>query len=96
MQLSASSQCENLAVGTTFCVQGGRLHRGDCLQLTLENRNIEAVVERFDITGLYLDIKGARAICRPWENGDQFLMRCRGTSSSWTVGSVEAHEMTAA
>jgi hypothetical protein len=24
------------------------------------------------------------------------LMRCRGTSSSWTVQSVEAHEMTAA
>lgn len=96
MQHSASSQCGNLDLGTTFCVQGGSLHRGDRLQLTLDNSHIEAVVERFDITGLYLDIKGARASCRPWQNGDKALMRCRGTSSSWTVQSVEAHEMMSA
>lgn len=93
---TASSQCGNLSRGMTFCVQGGSLHSGDQLSLALENGKIEALIERFDITGLYLTINGARADCRPWQNGDKPLARCRGTSSSWTVESVEADEMTPA
>lgn len=93
---TASSQCGSLSRGTTFCVQGGSLHNGDRLQLELENGSVEALVDRFDITGLYLTIDGAHASCRPWQNGDQPVARCWGTSSSWTVESVEADEMTPA
>ena len=93
MKHTASSQCDSLSLGMTFCVQGGSLHRGDRLQLELENGSVEAHIERFDITGLYLTIDGARADCRPWQNGDKPLARCRGTSSSWTIESVEADEM---
>lgn len=96
MKHTASSQCGSLNRGMTFCVQGGSLHRGDRLLLALENGSIEALIERFDITGLYLTIEGARVDCRPWQNGDKSLERCRGTSSSWTVESVELNEMTPA
>jgi len=87
----ASSASPSITSGAALCIQSGSLRRGDALQVSLAgDTRARARVERFDMTGLYLSVDGQRVKCRPWQKGDMDLNRCRGTSSRFTVQSVEA------
>lgn len=76
--------------GMTLAIHSGVLRRDDVLNVQMpEDGMLRAVVERFEVTGLYLSMNGKRLICRPWRTGDASTGRVCGTLSKWTVDQIE-------
>ena len=88
--LTATSACASISPGAALCIQSGSLRRGDRVHIALPGGELTAQINAFDMTGLYLTLDGQAIKCRPWQKGDVDLDRCRGTSSRFTVATVEA------
>ena len=85
----AISSSRDIGRGMTFTIRSGSLHRDDTLNMEMPGgHSVQAGVERFDPTGLYITIDGARLKCRPWRTGDGDAVRPTGTISKWTVDQV--------
>ena len=85
----AITNSPDLGRGVAFTIQSGALRRQDVLDLLLaEGEKTEAIVERFDVTGLSIRLNGAIFKCRPWQMGDAEVRRLSGTFSVWTIDQV--------
>jgi hypothetical protein len=88
---SAHASCRDMERGTSFTIQSGSLRRGDILNLHCpDDHTVQGGVERFDATGLYLNVNGTHIKCRPWCTGDASTGRPSGTLSKWTVEHIQA------
>ncbi|MDV6332310.1 hypothetical protein [Asticcacaulis sp. 201] len=84
---------DNVLPAMTLSIHTGVLRHRDILDIGLPSgKTAEALVDRFDVTGLYLIMNGKRLVCRPWRGGDGPVTRLPGTSSNWTVDRIDAHE----
>ncbi len=82
----AITNSRDLGRGVAFTIQSGVLRRQDVLDLQLSgNEKAEAIIERFDVTGLCISLNGSVFKCRPWQMGDAEVKRLPGTISSWTI-----------
>ena len=85
----AITNSRDIGRGTALSIQSGALRRLDVLNLQLaEDRQIEAVIEHFDPTGLSIRLNGMICKCRPWRMGDAAFKRLSGTVSNWTIEQV--------
>ena len=85
----AITNSQDLGRGVAFTIQSGALRRQDVLDLQLGgNEKIKAVIERFDVTGLFISLNGSLFKCRPWRMGDAGVQRLSGTISSWTIDQI--------
>jgi hypothetical protein len=88
-QYYAIANSRNIGCGTAFTIQSGVLRRLDLLDLQLEeDGKVEAVIERFDSSGLSIRLNGSICRCRPWQMGDAAVRRLPGTVSSWTIDQI--------
>ncbi len=85
----AITSSSDLGRGMSFTVQSGVLRHRDVIDLKLAGgKKADAVIERFDVTGLSISVNGSICQCRPWRMGDATVERLPGTISSWTIEQI--------
>jgi hypothetical protein len=83
---SAISLSPVIAHDVTFVITATDFEISDVLDIHLSSGGtVPAVIERFDMSGLQLNIDGDVYSCRPWKMGDRAVRRDIGVTSNWTI-----------
>lgn len=75
-----------IAQNVTFAIATTDFEISDILDIHLSSGGTaQALIERFDMSGLQLKIDGDVYNCRPWRVGDRAVRRDIGVTSDWTI-----------
>ncbi len=75
-----------IAHHVTFVITSSDFEISDVLDIHLSSGGtVTATIERFDMSGLHLNVDGVSYACRPWRNGDRSVRRDVGMTSDWTI-----------